>query len=101
MRPPKTFIHFLRWFCREDYIEEIEGDLTEMFEKDAASNPRLAKLKFRLRILKHFRPEFIRAFHFKRSPIRFHMIHHILLVAFRNFLRQKRIFAINLVGLTA
>lgn len=101
MRPPRRAISFLRWFCREDYIEEIEGDLTELFEKDVASDTRLAKWKFRLRILKYFRPEFIKAFHVKRSPIRFYMIHHILLVAFRNFLRHKKIFAINLVGLTA
>ncbi len=28
--PPKTFLKFLRWFCREGYLEEIEGDLTEL-----------------------------------------------------------------------
>jgi putative ABC transport system permease protein len=28
-KPPKHPLHFLRWFCREDYLEEIEGDLTE------------------------------------------------------------------------
>ncbi len=33
MNPPKRAIQFLRWFCREDYLEEIEGDLTEVFKK--------------------------------------------------------------------
>jgi putative ABC transport system permease protein len=29
--PPKHPLQFLRWFCREDYLEEIEGDLTELY----------------------------------------------------------------------
>ncbi|MET0637876.1 MAG: hypothetical protein ABWZ25_17730 [Chitinophagaceae bacterium] len=24
-------LRFLRWFCREEFIEEIEGDLTEIY----------------------------------------------------------------------
>ncbi|HMJ69962.1 MAG TPA: ABC transporter permease [Cyclobacteriaceae bacterium] len=101
MRPPKNTIRFLRWFCREDFVEEIEGDLTEIFEKETVTNPRLAKWKFKWRVFKYLRPEFIKAFRNNRPTISFHMIHHILLVAFRNFLRYKRIFVINLVGLTA
>ena len=34
MNPPKKALAFLRWFCREDYLEEIEGDLTEIFNKE-------------------------------------------------------------------
>jgi hypothetical protein len=30
--PPNRALRFLSWFCREDYIEEIEGDLVELFE---------------------------------------------------------------------
>lgn len=30
--PPKYALDFLRWFCREDYIEEIEGDLIELLQ---------------------------------------------------------------------
>jgi ABC-type antimicrobial peptide transport system permease subunit len=101
MSPPKNIIRFLRWFCRVDYVEEIEGDLTEIFEKEFARNPSLAKWKFRWRVFKYFRPDFIKAFRYVRPAISFYMIHHILLVAFRNFLRYKRIFVINLVGLTA
>ena len=31
--PPHNVLQFLRWFCREDYLEEIEGDLMEIFKK--------------------------------------------------------------------
>jgi len=44
--PPKKALQFLRWFCREDYLEEIEGDLTEVFIKQAEKHPRKAKWKF-------------------------------------------------------
>jgi ABC-type antimicrobial peptide transport system permease subunit len=101
MRPPKYAIKFLRWFCREDYVEEIEGDLVEMFRKDVAESPRRAGWKFSWRVLKYFRPDFMKAFRFKKPTIHTSMIQHLLLIAFRNFLRHKRIFVINLVGLTA
>ncbi len=31
--PPKMALRILRWYCREDRIEEIEGDLEEFFQK--------------------------------------------------------------------
>ena len=46
MNPPKRAVQFLRWFCREDYLEEIEGDLTEVFKKQYENSPRKAKWKF-------------------------------------------------------
>ena len=44
--PPKRALKFLRWFCREDCIEEIEGDLREIFEKQYEEAPGNAKRKF-------------------------------------------------------
>jgi len=37
--PPKRVLQFLRWFCREDYLEEVEGDLTEVFERNMPALP--------------------------------------------------------------
>lgn len=62
MGPPKNAVKFLRWFCREDYVEEIEGDLTEIFEKEQKQSPRQAKYKFILSVIKYFRPGFIKPF---------------------------------------
>ncbi len=33
LSPPNWSLRFLCWFCREDYLEEIEGDLPEVFKK--------------------------------------------------------------------
>ncbi|MEP5105963.1 MAG: permease prefix domain 2-containing transporter, partial [Ekhidna sp.] len=30
-RPPKWATQFLRWFCSEELLEEIQGDLEEAF----------------------------------------------------------------------
>jgi len=60
--PPKRPLQFLRWFCREDYLEEIEGDLTEVYIKQAETSPRKAKWKFAWSVIKCFRPEFMKSF---------------------------------------
>jgi|JI10StandDraft_1071094.scaffolds.fasta_scaffold01706_10 hypothetical protein len=59
MRPPKRPLQFLRWFCHEDYLDEIEGDLTEVFIKQSESSPRKAKWKFVWSVMMHLRPQFI------------------------------------------
>ncbi|TXI71298.1 MAG: hypothetical protein E6Q41_00440, partial [Cyclobacteriaceae bacterium] len=62
MQPPKKAVSFLRWFCREDYLDEIEGDLTELFLKEHPRSARAARFNFSWRVLKYFRPGFIRSF---------------------------------------
>jgi hypothetical protein len=43
MHPPGKVLSFLRWFCREDYIDEIEGDLTELFKPGEEYEERVIK----------------------------------------------------------
>lgn len=87
-RPPQKAVAFLRWFCREDYLEEIEGDLTEIFQKECDVAPHIAKWKFMWRVMKYLRPGFIRSFkHFRINNIP--MIRHNVLIAYRNVVRHK------------
>ncbi|HRG07634.1 MAG TPA: permease prefix domain 2-containing transporter, partial [Cyclobacteriaceae bacterium] len=60
--PPKYPLQFLRWFCREDYLDEIEGDLMEVFSKQSETSPRKAKWNFGWSVIKYFRPEFMKSF---------------------------------------
>lgn len=97
--PPKRALQFLRWFCREDYLEEIEGDLIEVFEKQYPNSPRQANWNFFWQVLRHFRPDFIRSF--TNYPIMdADMYAHYLKVAWRSLIRQGRYTLINLSGLT-
>jgi putative ABC transport system permease protein len=100
-QPPHNAVKFLRWFCREDYIEEIEGDLTEVFEKQYGQSPDKAKRKFVWSVVKYFRPEFIKSFSSFYNLNHAGMVRHNILITWRNFLRYKSSFFINLAGLSA
>ncbi len=100
-QPPKRALQFLRWFCRQDYLDEIEGDLTELYFKELRIDPARAKRKFYWAVLKHFRPEFIKTFRSRYFTNTVDMLRHNLLITLRNFLRHKSSFVINLVGLSS
>ncbi|GAB5524833.1 MAG: ABC transporter permease [Roseivirga sp.] len=99
-QPPKRALGFLRWFCREDYLEEIEGDLVEVFEKRFEHSPARAKRGFAWSVLKYFRPGFIKAFYKARHSNTTAMFRHNLVITLRNFRRYKGSFIINLTGLS-
>lgn len=99
MQPPKKVIAFLRWFCREDYIEEIEGDLTELFEKECDSTPRKAKLKFSWRVIRYLRPEFLKSFNSTNQYNSFGMYKSYFKIGWRNLGRERGYSLINIGGL--
>ena len=99
--PPYRMLQFLRWFCREDYIEEIEGDLVEVFEKQYEKSPVRARRKFSWSVTRYFRPEFMRSFIASHQPNPIVMFHHNLLLTYRNFRRHRSSFFINLLGLSS
>src|SRR5690606_795149 len=98
--PPKRALQFLRWFCREDYLEEIEGDLTEIFERQYETSPGKAKRKFTWSVLRYFRPEFIKSFRSYNPVNPLIMVRHNLLLSLRSFMRYRMSFFINLCSLS-
>jgi putative ABC transport system permease protein len=96
--PPKHPLHFLRWFCREDYLEEIEGDLTEIFEKQYENHPRQAKLKFTWSVIKYFRPGFMKSFK-NYQPNSYSMFKSYFKIGWRNLVKNKAFSFINISGL--
>jgi len=60
IEPPKRAINFLRWFCREDYLDEIEGDLIEIFEMRFLEKPSKANRFFWWQVILHFRPDYFK-----------------------------------------
>jgi putative ABC transport system permease protein len=97
--PPRRALRFLRWFCRKDYIDEIEGDLLELYYKELPETPRSARWKLAARVLKHFRPEFIRSFGNQNSLNPWGMYKSHFKVGWRNLFRNKVYSFINIGGL--
>ncbi len=97
-QPPEKFRAFLRWFCREDCLDEIEGDLHELYTIESAQSPRIAQWKFAWRVIKYLRPEFIKGFR-TFQPIRTVMYNNYLKIGWRSLLRNSTFSIINIVGL--
>ncbi|MEO0339287.1 MAG: ABC transporter permease, partial [Bacteroidota bacterium] len=98
-QPPKYAHRFLRWFCREDYLEEIEGNLIELFEVDHQNHPQKARRTFIWQVLLHFRPDFIKSF--QLSPVmNTGLIKNYFKVTWRHLWQNKSYTAINIGGLT-
>ena len=96
--PPRWPLRLLRWFCREDYLEEIEGDLVEIFEKQYDHSPFKAHWKFTLAVIRYFRPGFIRSF--KNNALNtLAMLRHNFLLTYRGFLRNKTTLLVHLGSL--
>lgn len=99
IKPPKWALNFLRWFCREDYLEEIEGDLTEVFIKESEHSSRKAKWKFAWSVIKYFRPGFIKSFKYNEYNI-YGMYKSYFKISIRQLIKNKTFTAINISVLT-
>ncbi|GAB5409797.1 MAG: ABC transporter permease [Balneolaceae bacterium] len=100
IKPPKVALNFLRWFCKKEFIEEIEGDLIEVFEKECESSVFKAKLKFSLNVFRYLRPAFIKSIKQDYQSNSGAMIRHGLLMSVRKSMRYKSTFLINVLGLS-
>ncbi len=91
--PPKYPLRFFRWFCHPDYVEDIEGDLLERFEK------RPSRWFFILDVLKLLRPSLIKPATGGKLN-NFGMISNYYKVSMRNILRNKTFSLLNISGLS-
>lgn len=87
-----------RWFCHPDYYAEIQGDLEEMYQRDAAQRDRSAQRKYLGRVIGLFRPSLIRAFPVQllTNPA---MFRHYFRISTRVLLKHKLYTVINILGL--
>lgn len=96
--PPKRALRFFRWFCHPDYVEDIEGDLLERFEK-RTSEKKAARWLFTLEVLKLLRPGIIKNFEGDQRLNHYGVFKHNLKVSYRNLLRRKSYALVNIGGL--
>ena len=99
--PPARSLQFLRWFCREDYLDEIEGDLVEIYLRRHEQSPAKARRQFLWSVIKHFRPEFIKSIRLKPRYNSTAMIRNNFKTSFRKLARNRNYAFMNIAGLAA
>ena len=100
-RAPDHIFRFLRWFCPDHLVEEIEGDLIQRFHRDLAMfGLAKARRRFVWGMLRFFRPEIILRNHVSPHIINTIMLRNYLTIAFRNVAKNKVYSAINIFGLS-
>ena len=97
--PPKWADRFLIWFCSADLLEDIQGDLHELYEQKAKINPRGAKLTFIWHVLRSMRYSVIKRNSFYKTSL-FAMTTNNFKIALRVLWHDKFNTGINLTGLT-
>lgn len=107
VQPPVLADKFLRWYCRHANIEDIHGDLEELFAIHATKLPLWkAKARYYKNVLSIICSYALRrrrksaAFSsYSDSPIHPAMLKNYLIVATRNLARHKFFSIINIVGM--
>lgn len=106
MIPPQWINSLLRKVCKPELVEEIAGDLQELYTLWIKEYGRGKACRLYIwHALKFIRPFAIKKMN--QSPRRsgtlnqLNMLAHALLIAFRNFKRHTGSFLINLLGLTS
>jgi len=99
-KPPRTATAFLEWYCSEEFLEEVQGDLKELFLTRLDDiGPKRAKFLYWLDILHFFRPYLFRKKLFHLRPGGTIMFKNYFKVALRNMLKFKVYSVINISGL--
>ena len=95
--PPSWADRFLHWFCRSEYLEEIQGDLYEIFHhKIETKGLGYARATYLMDVLKFFRWS---NFNLKIKFLQMTIFKSYFITGLRNFVRDKVTSAINVVGL--
>ncbi len=95
--PPGWALSMLQFFFKERYLEQIEGDLLELFHREGSG--RKARWKFGLNTLKFFRLRYLKGLDDFEQLATIAMIKNYLKISIRTLLKQKSYAAINIVGL--
>lgn len=98
-RPPQFLVKALRWFCDPELLEDVEGDLSELYQARASRNLALAKLLYGRDVLQLFRPGIIKKFGTHNPVNNMEMLLNHIRTAIRHAAKFKGYTAINMGSL--
>lgn len=100
IRPPRWSQRLLRFFLRNDFLEEIQGDMEEVFQENLENySVKKARSMYNREVIKLLRPILIRRLSGNLKLNYIGMFQHNLILTFRSYMRYKSAFFINLIGL--
>ncbi|MBL7875996.1 MAG: ABC transporter permease, partial [Cyclobacteriaceae bacterium] len=98
--PPKLFHNFFRWFCHPKLRDSIEGDLMELYdERKVKSGKKKADVRFIIDVVLLFRPSIIKPTEGYQQLNTYGMYKSYFKIGWRNLVKNKGLFAINILGL--
>ena len=97
IQPPRWAVRFLRWYCKKEYLGEIEGDLFELFYIRKKKSPRSANLFFVWNVIRSFR--FINLKKTQTNSWTMYLLKNYTKIYFRRFRKETTHFAVNILGL--
>ncbi|SNS84433.1 putative ABC transport system permease protein [Ekhidna lutea] len=100
--PPSWSTKFLAWFLKEDYYEDVQGDLEEEFNQKAQGIGLLrAKRWYTLQILRLFKPDKVKKIEAQNSIEKeTTMFKNYFKIGLRNLWKYKSSTVINVIGLS-
>ncbi len=99
-KPPRLANLFLRWYCNPQLLEEIQGDIYEIFEREAGESPVKARVHFAWNVIRFFRWSNIKRTNSNYKANQMGLFKNYFTVGFRNLAKNWGISLINILGLS-
>jgi ABC-type antimicrobial peptide transport system permease subunit len=100
-QPPQWPLRLLRFFLKKEYLEEIEGDMEELFHEQVEQfNYRKAKRIYTLEMLRLLRPVLIKNLEGIENLNQYAMLQNYFKVSFRGLMKNPLTSFINVFGLS-
>ncbi|WP_436514942.1 ABC transporter permease [Ekhidna sp. To15] len=96
LQPPKWPLKFLRWFCKDEYLDEIEGDILELYQMRIKQSRKRANAFLFWNVLRSLR--WVNLKHGEMN--KFGLIRNYFKVGFRALVKDRQFTALNLFGLS-
>lgn len=98
--PPRWATRFLEWYCKPEVLEDLQGDLSEYFDRNCKSKgPRRARMIYIIDVLKFFRSYTVKKPDFINVLIHWLMLGSYFKTSTRSIARNKLFSSINIVGM--
>ncbi|MCG8605815.1 ABC transporter permease, partial [bacterium] len=100
--PPRRANAFLEWYCADEFLEEVQGDLQELYSSRLQqSGTTRSNWWYYWDVLRFFRPYLLKRKLLTQNLGGSLMFRNYLKIAFRNLLKHKGYSFINIAGLVA